>query len=70
MAGTDRLVEQARFLRNAAPEQFDRFLDELRSYSLQMTENLIYTTENPQLAQGHAQQCVNLVRALEKVKHG
>jgi len=70
-ASTKDLVERARFLRNAAPEPYANFLAELRNYTLGVTQTLIFTTENVQIAQGHAQQCLKLTEALEEVmKHG
>jgi hypothetical protein len=70
-ASTKDLVDRARFLRNAAPEPYVNFLRELKSYTDDVTYALIYATENIQVAQGHAQQCLKLTEALEEVtKHG
>lgn len=68
MNSTQEISEHARFLRNASPEQYANFVAALAKYTQQSIETLLQTTENWQLAQGHAQQCIKLLRALEEVK--
>ena len=68
MSSTTELSEFARFLRNASPEQYANFVAAFAKYTNVAVDNLIHTTENWQLAQGHAQQCIKLLRILEGVK--
>lgn len=71
MSTTRDITNRARFLFNAAPQQFDDFLVAFIEYSSQQAINLVNTTENIQLAQGHAQQCQKIVDALrEVIKNG
>jgi hypothetical protein len=68
---TKGLTERAKYLRNAAPQQFDAFVAEVRIYTAAVTQSLIYTTDNVQVVQGQAQQCLKFIEALEEVtKHG
>lgn len=70
MNSTKELSDYARFLRNGAPDAYAAFVSAFAKYTTQTVENLIQTTENLQLAQGHAQQALKLLRALEEVKNG
>ena len=65
---TKDLTDQARFLRNASPQAYDKFFAAFADYAAQMTANLIQTTENLQVAQGHAQLAMKLLRALEAAR--
>lgn len=70
MSSTDNLVRKARFLRNAAPQQFSDFYGAFEGYSQVAAAILVMTTENLQLYQGHAQQCAKILKALEDAKNG
>lgn len=70
MSSTDNLVRKARFLRNAAPQQFSDFHGELAEYYQIAATAMIFATENVQLYQGHAQQLVAILKALEEAKNG
>lgn len=71
MSSTKDLTDQARFLRNAAPQVYDRFLAAFAKYTDEKKQMLVETQGNLQLAQGHAQMCVNLLQALQEAnKHG
>ena len=67
---TDELTKKARFLRNAAPQQFADFFAEFVAYTDRQYETMVLTTENLHNAQGHAQQCKVIVDALERAKNG
>jgi hypothetical protein len=68
MSSTKGLTDQARFLRNAAPQAYDKFLAAFAEYAAQMTNNLIETTEHLPVAQGHAQLAMKVLRALEAAR--
>jgi hypothetical protein len=70
MSSTDNLMRKARFLRNAAPQQFADFHGAFAEYARAAAEIMVMTTENLQLYQGHAQQCVKILKALEDAKNG
>jgi hypothetical protein len=70
MSALDNLKTKARFLRNAAPQQFSDFYEALAEYSEETADFLILATDNLQLHQGRAQQCVKFLRVLEEVKNG
>jgi hypothetical protein len=62
----EELVERARFLRNAAPIEFDKFKAAFARYAEEMAGHLVYATDNLLLSQGHAQQCMKIMEFLEK----
>ena len=64
------LVDHIRFLRNASPQEFDRFCTAFRNYTDSVVYALVTTTGDLPLARGQAQQCVNFLRMLEEVKNG
>lgn len=68
MNTTKDIADKARYLRNAAPQLFDDFVAAIDKYTVQQASNLIHTTENIHLAQGHAQQCVKFLEALREVR--
>lgn len=70
MSSTKDLTDHARFLRAAAPREFEEFYGAMARYTGQQSENLVNTTENVFVAQGHAQQCLKLLRALGDAKNG
>jgi hypothetical protein len=70
MSSADDLVRKARFLRNAAPQQFADFYGAVAEYARVSADIMIQATENLQLYQGHAQQAKNFVELLEKAKNG
>ena len=69
-ATTEELTKRARFLRNAAPQQFNDFIAEFSDYMNQNFKDLVDATDNFQNAQGHAQQCKAIFNALERAKNG
>jgi hypothetical protein len=70
MSTTDNLVRKARFLRNAAPQQFADFCGALAEYTATVAELMIAADGDLQLHQGRAQQCAKILRALEDAKNG
>jgi hypothetical protein len=70
MSSAENLVNKARFLRNAAPQQFADFYGAFAEYARVSAELMVDATEDIQRFQGHAQQAKNLVQLLEKVKNG
>jgi len=70
MNSTDNLKNKARFLCNAAPQQFTDFYGAFAEYAEAATEIMVMTTENIQLYQGHAQQCVKILKVLEEARNG
>ena len=70
MNSAEKLVDRARFLRNAAPQQFTDFLGAFAEYARFSTEIMVDATENIQRFQGHAQQAKNILELLEKAKNG
>ena len=70
MSSTDELSKKARFLRNAAPQQYQEFFGAFAEYAERQTEILLQVTQNWQQAQGHAQQCRKILDVLEGVKNG
>jgi hypothetical protein len=70
MSLTNNLADKARFLRNAAPQQYADFFGAFAEYAEAANETLVMTSvETLQLAQGHAQQCKKIMRILEEVKN-
>jgi hypothetical protein len=70
MSSVDELAKRARFLRNAAPQQFADFHAAFVDYTDRQYEVMVQTTENLQQAQGHAQQCKKILDVLEGVRNG
>lgn len=70
MNSIKELIEPGKFLRNAAPQKFDEFLLAFGRYTQQQFDKLLIVEENMQLAQGHAQQCVRILKTLEEIKNG
>ena len=70
MSSTDNLVRKARFLRNAAPQQFTDFYGAFAEYTATAAEILVKADGNLQTFQGHAQQCAKILRVLEDAKNG
>lgn len=64
------LVERARFLRNAAPREFEEFHAAFQAYTETAAKDLVMTTGDLQLAQGIARQCLNILHLLEEVRNG
>jgi len=69
-AATKELADYARFLRNAAPQEFSNFHAAFEKYTDSTLDNLVFATGDLPLVQGHAQQCVKLLRILEEIKNG
>ena len=70
MSPIDNLKTKARFLRNAAPQAFNDFYGAFAEYTEHVTEILVLVDGNFQVHQGHAQQCVKILRTLEEIKNG
>jgi hypothetical protein len=67
---TDELTKHARFMRNASPQAFQDFYAAFVDYTDRQYEVMVCTTDNIQLAQGHAQQCRKILQALEGARNG
>ena len=61
MSTTTDLANYARFLRNAAPQAFDDFVNSFARYTADTVQNMINANANLPVAQGHA----HLALALE-----
>jgi hypothetical protein len=71
LSTTDELTKRARFLRNAAPQQFNDFYAAFVDYTDRKYEGLVQAeTGNFLQLQGQAQQCQALLQLLEGVKNG
>lgn len=70
MNATDGLVAKARFMRNAAPQQYADFCVAFADFARAVADKLVVADENIQLYQGHAQQCKHILRVLEEAKNG
>lgn len=70
MSSTDDLRTKILFLRNASPKAYDEFLSAFGKYTEASAATLLMATDNWQLYQGHAQQCVKLMKVFEEVKNG
>lgn len=70
-ATTAELVTYGRFLRNAAPEEFDRFREALERYQTTLLLNLIEADAGSFLhRQGQANQCRALLGVLKECENG
>ena len=67
---TKELAEYAKFLRNAAPQEFGNFYGAFENYTRFMVDALVNAAGDISLAQGRAQQCLKILRVLEEVKNG
>ena len=67
MAVQDELVQTAQYLRNAAPEQFERFREAFERYTTEAVGNCVLFGTATNHMQGHAQQCLKLRDVLAKV---
>jgi hypothetical protein len=67
---TKELVEYGRFLRNAAPREFEAFYIAFEKYTELTIYNLVNATGDLTLSQGHAQQSIKILRVLEEIKNG
>jgi hypothetical protein len=67
---TKEITEASRFLRNAAPQQYEKFVAAFANYSAQTTDLMVQATGDLPVMQGHAQQCKKLLRILEEIRHG
>jgi hypothetical protein len=70
VSSINNLKIKARFLRNAAPQAYDDFFVAFAQYTEEVASNLIMVTDDWKTQQGHAQQCVKIVRMLEEAKNG
>jgi hypothetical protein len=70
MSSDETLVRKARFLRNAAPQQFSDFFGAFAEYVQASAGKMVDATEDLQRYQGHAQQAKHILALLEKAKNG
>jgi hypothetical protein len=68
MTTTKDLLNHACFLRNAAPREFEAFAAAFAKYARQKADDLVVTTTDVQLAQGHAQQCKKINDVLDEAR--
>jgi len=61
---TNSLSDSIRFLRNAAPEEFEQFRQAFAGYSNDARDNLVRGAEKLEVLQGHAQQCEKILQLL------
>jgi ABC-type transporter MlaC component len=67
----EELVKRTKFLRNAAPQQFNDFYAAFVNYADRTYKDLVHAEPNNFLQmQGHAQMCKVLVQVLEGVRNG
>jgi len=66
----DDLTNSIRFLRNAAPDEFEQFRQAFERYSGGMRHTFIYAPDKLELAQGHAQMCEKILQFLNGATHG
>jgi hypothetical protein len=71
-ARPDNLTERAAYLRNAAPVQYNEFVQALEHYAREAAERCVLADGEVQVMQGQARQCKELLRILRDagVKHG
>ena len=69
---TKDLVDRGRFLRNAAPREFDGFYQAFEKYAETVVYGVLSADGEQELlrVQGHAQQCVKILQVLEEIKNG
>ena len=67
---TAELTNYVRFLRNAAPQEFEQFCAAFALYTRKVGDELVFSTGDLALTQGRAQQCVKILQLLEEVKRG
>ena len=70
MTTTKEIEDTARFLRNAAPPEFNNFYNAFARYTEWTIDTLIKSTGDITRAQGSAQQCLKILRVLEEIKNG
>lgn len=66
------LVDRGRFLRNAAPREFEAFMLAFDKYTATVFATML-TAEGPQeltRTQGHAQQCMKIQHLFGEIKNG
>jgi len=63
---TAEIVKQARYMRNAAPQQFRDFYTAIINYQMEQLDQLVQATDNLQVAQGRAQQCIKFALLLNE----
>ena len=68
MTSTKELTDYARFLRNAAPREFDAFRSAFANYTKATITDMVAATGDLSLVQGRAQQCVKIMQLLEEIK--
>jgi hypothetical protein len=64
------LSDSIRFLRNAAPEEFEQFRQAFARYSDEVRDNLVRGADKLEVLQGHAQQCVKILDLLNGGERG
>lgn len=66
MSAKDELIKHARFLRNAAPQQFVDFQAAFVMYTNEQLQDLVKATDRFPQMQGHAQQCKAILDILDQ----
>jgi hypothetical protein len=64
------LSDSIRFLRNAAPEEFEQFHQAFARYSDEVRDRLVQGSGQLEVLQGHAQQCVKILDWLNGGERG
>jgi hypothetical protein len=64
MTSLSDLSDSIRFLRHAAPEEFERFRQAFAGYSNDARDKLVQGVDKLEVLQGHAQQCKEILRLL------
>jgi hypothetical protein len=70
MTRSDELAERAKYLRNAAPQQFKDFCEAFAAYSRHQLGDFILATDNLRQTQGRVQQCEAILKILQGVQNG
>ena len=61
---TNRLSDSIKFLRNAAPDEFEQFRQAFAQFSAEASDTLIKSVEKLKVLQGQAQMCVKVLQLL------
>jgi hypothetical protein len=64
------LSDSIRYLRNAAPEEFEQFHQAFARYSDEVRDRLVQSSGHLEVLQGHAQQCEKILALLNGGERG
>jgi hypothetical protein len=64
------LSDSIKFLRNAAPEEFEQFYQALVRYSDEVRKDLVRAPDKLEVMQGQAQMCEKIVQLLNGESRG